>query len=292
MRTIIIAAIFLSLFSGITFAQKTVYDSLDNSLLWKISGKKLTEPIYLYGTIHAICTESVYWPSSIDSLVKNSSKIIFEIDVQQMDSKYYDASLNNFITSTKPNITYSDNKLVNPNLNGAKLLNQVKKIHQSSVNADDSSEALLNTDLYTYSDLECKEILSYEKIIYSKVKKSDIEVSGLETIFKQYWTLAQINNLAKKQNSYNNTTPLSYVVDLYILQQINKMHNTIYEKQKVKAINELLFDNRNKKWVKKLKSELQNTPTFIAVGVGHLTGSKGLIHLLRTEGYTLTPVTF
>lgn len=52
---------------------------------------------------------------------------------------------------------------------------------------------------------------------------------------------------------------------------------------------ELLF-NRNQKWLPKLVETLKAKPTLIGVGAGHLPTEKGLINLLRSEGFTVTPV--
>jgi uncharacterized protein YbaP (TraB family) len=53
---------------------------------------------------------------------------------------------------------------------------------------------------------------------------------------------------------------------------------------------DVLLYHRNQNWVKKLKSLLPDKSLVIAVGAGHLPGEKGLINLLRKEGFTLTPV--
>ena len=52
----------------------------------------------------------------------------------------------------------------------------------------------------------------------------------------------------------------------------------------------ILLYNRNKNWVKKLKPIMSERSVTIAVGAGHLPGDKGLIDLLRKEGYTVKPV--
>jgi uncharacterized protein len=53
---------------------------------------------------------------------------------------------------------------------------------------------------------------------------------------------------------------------------------------------DVLLTNRNRNWVVKLNTLLKDKALVIAVGAGHLPGDKGLINLLRKEGYTLTPV--
>lgn len=51
----------------------------------------------------------------------------------------------------------------------------------------------------------------------------------------------------------------------------------------------LMIYDRNKEMVKRLIPQL-NDSCFIAVGAAHLPGEKGIIALLKREGYTLTPL--
>lgn len=52
----------------------------------------------------------------------------------------------------------------------------------------------------------------------------------------------------------------------------------------------ILLKERNLKWIPILKPLLAQGNTTIAVGAGHLFGEYGLIHLLREEGYTVSPI--
>jgi hypothetical protein len=53
---------------------------------------------------------------------------------------------------------------------------------------------------------------------------------------------------------------------------------------------DLLLYNRNRKWAKALDSLLPAKSLLIAVGAGHLPGKKGVIALLKKEGFTVEPV--
>jgi uncharacterized protein YbaP (TraB family) len=53
---------------------------------------------------------------------------------------------------------------------------------------------------------------------------------------------------------------------------------------------DILLYNRNKNWVKQLKTIMQAEPVFVAVGAAHLVGTKGLIALLKKEGYKVKPL--
>lgn len=54
--------------------------------------------------------------------------------------------------------------------------------------------------------------------------------------------------------------------------------------------NKRMGDERNKDWLKKIPSLIENKTSFIAVGVGHLGGSDGLINQLRLLGYQVEQV--
>ena len=51
-------------------------------------------------------------------------------------------------------------------------------------------------------------------------------------------------------------------------------------------LEKVIFE-RNEAWARVLPSILKKGPTFIAVGAGHLAETRGLLNLLRAQGYTL-----
>ena len=52
--------------------------------------------------------------------------------------------------------------------------------------------------------------------------------------------------------------------------------------------NDYLLTFRNERFLKAIRAELEAGGVFLAVGVGHLPGTGGLVEMLRTEGYTVT----
>jgi hypothetical protein len=51
-----------------------------------------------------------------------------------------------------------------------------------------------------------------------------------------------------------------------------------------------VFDSRNENWAQKMPSIMAEKSTLFAVGVGHLIGDKGLIQLLKKQGYKVKAV--
>lgn len=50
---------------------------------------------------------------------------------------------------------------------------------------------------------------------------------------------------------------------------------------------ELMLYKRNEDWIPKIKKMLASKSAFVAVGAAHLIGPRGLLELLRKEGYTV-----
>ncbi|MNY51075.1 TraB family protein [compost metagenome] len=53
---------------------------------------------------------------------------------------------------------------------------------------------------------------------------------------------------------------------------------------------EVMLFARNRKWIPRIRRIASAKPTFFAVGAAHLGGEKGVIALLRKEGFTVTAV--
>ena len=81
------------------------------------------------------------------------------------------------------------------------------------------------------------------------------------------------------------------MLHLYKDQQLDSMQNMVGASEfGSEKYEDLLLNDRNKKWVKELNDIMKNESVFVAVGAGHLTGEYGLISLLKKEGYTVEPL--
>ena len=65
---------------------------------------------------------------------------------------------------------------------------------------------------------------------------------------------------------------------------------TILEEEGMNAQTELLLYHRNSNWAAQFDSLATKGSVLVAVGAGHLPGEKGLLQLLRNEGYKLRPL--
>ena len=53
---------------------------------------------------------------------------------------------------------------------------------------------------------------------------------------------------------------------------------------------QMLMADRNQSWIPNIEAALQNGPAFAAFGALHLSGKQGVLELLKTRGFTITPL--
>lgn len=80
------------------------------------------------------------------------------------------------------------------------------------------------------------------------------------------------------------------MADAYIGQDVDEIGVImINETEDEEARNRIVY-LRNANWAGQLPAIFAENPTFVAVGAAHLPGEKGLLQLLREQGYTVEPV--
>lgn len=74
---------FLIMFQSLStaIAQKT----LENALLWKITGTKLQQASYLFGTMHLIPTSDYFLPNGTKEALATTKSLYLEIDMDDME---------------------------------------------------------------------------------------------------------------------------------------------------------------------------------------------------------------
>jgi len=100
-----------------------------------------------------------------------------------------------------------------------------------------------------------------------------------------------VNYIDNANKGNEEDTTMKELFDAYQKQDLEKLETLMMQTDAgISGFTDVLLYHRNNNWVNKLKGLLPDKSLIIAVGAGHLPGEKGLINLLRKEGYTVTPV--
>lgn len=275
----------LTLITGLSFSQE-----LEKSLLWKISGNGLKYDSYLFGTIHVSCDASL--DDSTIKALKTTEQLFLEIDM----NKPIEIEMMKYITMKNENkisklLNSEDFNLVDEFLN--------KKMKMSLKFFDSYKPFMIATMLYP-SILECSiQNIERELIIINK-NNNNKEVFGLETIKEQMEIFDQIpyeiqaEELVKmvKSDLKKDKEEIKKMIAIYKNKDIDAMQQIMDESEnKITSENKkILIYDRNNKWIPTIIKIINEKPTFIAVGAGHLAGNEGIIKLLRRNGYRVEAV--
>jgi len=281
-----------SLLALTAFAQSKIESK---TLLWKISGNGIEKPSYLFGTIHMLCKEEAFLSTNFVNAIKNADRVYFELD---MDNLF---DMLGAMTKMKMNNDTTLADLLSP-----EDYKRIKEYFESKksmlpFSVLETYKPLIASSLIMESAMNCDQQVAMEQLIMEEAKKYSKKIEGLETtayqmsIFDSIPYKVQVQELLKMINTGDDqdkgNEEYNELMDAYREQDLEKLGRLITQSEDGMMLYEdILLNNRNRNWVTKLKTLLPGKPLVIAVGAGHLPGNKGVINLLRKEGFTVTPV--
>lgn len=285
----------LFLFGLITLSSYAQKDNENNTLLWKISGNGLEKPSYLFGTIHMICSDDAVLSNNMKKVIRNCDEVYLEVD---MDNLFEMVSVMGKMkmlgdTTLRDLLNETDYKKVK-----AYFENKGSMLPFSML---EKFKPMLAASTLEQGEMPCENTSAMEQVIMEEAKANDKKIKGLETMAYQAGVLDSIPYKLQAQQlvSYIDSADagnssekmMKELFDAYRRQDLNKLEELMVESDaSMSGFTDIMLFHRNQNWVKKLKGLLPAKSLLIAVGAGHLPGEKGVISLLRKEGYTVTPV--
>ena len=272
----------------------------ENALLWEITGHGLKKPSYLYGTIHMIPKADFFLTDATKQAIASSDKVVFEIDMKEMSNPMMLFSIMSKAMMPRGQrlrdlISAEDYALVKIRFDSLGLplpmLETVKPMFLSAMvdggdNPMDTTSKSANT--------------AYEVEIMRIAEKQKKEMGGLETlafqmsIFDSIPYKTQAEMLVKAIKSVNKgDSEFRTMIDMYKNQDIESMAQSIKSDEnggELSHFENILLTKRNISWIPLIAKMSALKPTLYAVGAGHLGGEKGVINLLRKEGFTVRPL--
>lgn len=262
----------------------------ENSLLWKISGKGLPQPSYLFGTMHITC-DATLQPKVLKAL-DDTKQLFLEINMDDpaLQAKMMQGMMmkdgKKMSTLSTPEDFTIVSDFLNKNLGmSAKLL--------------DSFKPSLVAMMLAPKMMDCAP-QSIEMELMRVTREQEETINGLETIEKQ---LALFESIPYEEQMKELVTMAKEGIEKQ--KEQGKKLEAVYKSQDLKAIadfmseeenkmysdnSDILLTERNQSWIPKIEEAAKATPTFFGVGAAHLGGDNGVINLLRKKGYKVEAV--
>lgn len=267
------------------FSQKT-----ENSLLWKISGKGLSQPSYLYGTIHITCDATL--DKSVHNALNATKQLYLELDMDDpaLQTEMMGGMMMKDGKKISEMVSAEDFEAIN------KLL--LENVGLSAKMVDNFKPAMVSMMLLP-GMIDCP-MQSVEQELMKITAAQNEEVYGLESVAAQLAAFDAVpyeeqvkelvnsakDNMASDKEKYKKMIAIYNKKDLKAIMEFMKA-----EENKMYADNsDVLLDNRNKNWIAIIQEAAKATPTFFGVGAAHLPGENGVINLLRKKGYKVEAV--
>jgi len=268
------------------------FSQMPRTLLWRISGKNITHPSYLFGTMHVLCAKDALLSDSLKAVIKNCDEVWFEIDLSDM------AGMLNSIKYMRMNDSKRLSDLLKPD-EYARVKEYFSK-HASMLPFSilERFKPMLISGLIEEQELDCETTNGMELTILKESQPYHKPVNGLETaefqasLFDSIPYEKQAKELINYIDSSDQNKQLTrQLVELYNKQDLDGIDElSRKEDPGMSSYMDLLLYARNRKWAKMLDGMLRKKSMLIAVGAAHLPGQGGVIQLLRKEGFTVEPV--
>lgn len=273
---IIVSTLFL--LSTTAFTQKN-----NSSFLYTITGNELKKPSYLYGTVHLSDKRLFNFPKQLYDFIEACDGFAMEVHPDSILEKSIDYEI---MEKESPTIK---------ELVGAEEFKKLKA--EFSDEFDKSFELVTTEDVYRKSSSYYKKgkgnmSTFMDMYLMSLARDRKKKIYGLEDMASQIKLLASMKNgedivellrSIKKDDALTNNLINQYIeVDTIALQKIYQNYSADFKEK-------LLF-KRNAIMVTNMIRLFENGSLFTAIGAAHLHGNKGVIDLLRKQGYTVTEV--
>lgn len=277
----------LGITSSAVFGQaEPAVEEEGKGLLWEISGNGLENPSYLFGTIHIISKDDFLMTEMTQNLLQESEQVVLELDMD--DPK----TMMGMVTK----IMMKDGQSLKT------LLSEEDYQVVSNFFADTLGSSLMMVEKMKpfmalsmiYPKMLGEKTASYEMEFMRLARKASLEIEGLESVEDQLGIFDEIPYEEQAQmmvefvKAYTDEKDkIREMVDLYVAEDLKGLYEFTTQSADMEGYQDIMLDNRNVKWIPTMEEMMANKISFFAVGAGHLWGEKGVINLLKEQGYQL-----
>lgn len=278
---------FAVLLSATFMTAKAQNTNPENSTLWEISGNGLTQPSYIAGTFHIMCSKDFEIKPKIIKALEKTDQFVMEIN-------YTDAAE----MATMQKMYQTDKKLSDQlTPEEAKELDKVLADYGTDLKKMDNFSSQALYALISTKAIPCPQtdLKMYEIELLKNAMKSKKKVYGLEKVEEQMTSINKAYDLKaviqqlKMGKEYE--TLLNKMIAAFKKEDVQSLYTLFKDKKLMNAAQEkAMLTDRNKNWAEKMPEMMKKESSFFAVGGSHLMGDNGVIRLLKAKGYTVKPV--
>ncbi|MBD5347419.1 MAG: TraB/GumN family protein [Bacteroides sp.] len=288
-------------FSSLLLGMALTASAANAQILWKVEGNGLEKPSYIFGTHHVAPADMVQRVNGLTQALDDVKVVYGEVNMVEMNPMEMQQMVMPHVMAPADStlsVMFTPGQLDSINAVMTSYSGQPVDVRQMNM----VKPVMLTTQLAVLQSMKAfpgfDPNAQLDATIQNMAKAAGKEVGGLETFEYQLGILydtplsEQANDLMEAiRHDSEAIEKASKLADAYSSANLEEIRTLLYDDPDMtpEKLDKLLL-TRNRNWATELPEIMASQPVFVAVGCGHLPGSEGLIELLRSQGYTLTPV--
>ena len=266
--------------------------SLPRTLLWRISGKGLEKPSYLYGTLHLNDKRLFNFTDSVYRAIEKCDGLAIEVNPDEMAAYYV-------------------NQLVDQLSDGKKLKDVLDERyfdkHRAALSkkfnkrADDisTSDIIREKNRWMSDYMRKGEMPTFmDAWLFNVARRQGKWLGGIEDLTDQTGLFgdlvdrSDVDDVIASDNGGKDAAArggVERMISLYSGQDVDGIKNFTDDNSTPEQEDKILI-RRNVKMARRIDSLSHVRTMFLAIGAAHLAGDSGVISLLRKRGLTVEPV--
>ncbi len=268
------------------------------SMLWRISGKGMNKPSYLFGTFHLRLKTLFNFPDSLYTAIEHTDVFALEFNFDSVNAGLSDYMGRIIDKETEKERSYKNkDKTLKELLTKAELkLLKENMAEGSNINPDELTvkQIYLMKDKFIKHRTRKDDMPTFmDAFLYTIARDKGKQIGGLEQLEDQLRlvenaTLTDVDPKKVLEIFKMGESAEDQMVELYLAKDLEKLKkiSSIFNP----AAEDALLTKRNLVMLHSMDSIMHGKSLFAAVGALHLVGKGGLINMLREKGYTVEPV--
>lgn len=265
-----------------------------NSILYEISGNGIAAPSYLMGTLKFIGVEEFYIPKEARTSMAKCKLFAIEDPIDhhaqhELNKAVHfpgDKSLRTALSAADYDSVkkfFTNEFQITPD----KFESQYSKLIPLALSITMTRLSLGESVMFY--DIELLKIARDNKLATYSLEEIEREAEAIQKFPMEEQVKALLHSIS---NFEAQKAEFKKLMELYPHGDLKSMFEfTLHPADNNPAFIDAFYTKRNLEWLPKIEKMVHDQPAFIAIGVSHLEGEQGILNLLRSKGYTLTPIT-
>ncbi len=266
----------------------------ETSILWEISGPGITKPSYLFGTLKFIGEKEYFLPKEATEKIKASELFVIEDQVDHHAQHELNKALHYPKGETlATHLSATDYQRVVDffaqefKITKPQFESKYARLKPLAISIS-MTRLALGEDVKFY-DIELLRFAKKNKLKTFSLESVQREAEAINTFSIEDQSVALLHSVENFEKQKEEFKKLMADYPQGNLEEI--FEYTLHPLENNGQFIEEFYFKRNEEWLIKIEKMVKENIAFISVGVAHLEGDRGLLNLLKSKGYTLTPIT-